>query len=218
MARTVTLLYTQNICGQFALLPRLATIIQRLRRAASGEVLVVDMGNSCSSSVPLCAQTEGRAVLILMDAIAYDAANVTDIIGATARAKLADNYLRLALVDAQHPYETESGLVYAAHPTATPRAKALHIAFQTKPEAQLIPDAASGFVYTLHLRTLQAGQVGQAVLTLDETETELTQFSVHELTPDVLPDPTIAGTLDFVRAEARLYSRPRSTNTNKPAE
>ncbi len=212
MARSITLLYTQNIRGQFTLLPRLATLIRRLRREVSDKVLLLDMGNSCVPSVPLCIQTEGRAILILMDAIAYDAANVTGVLEPAARAKLADNHLHLALVDADHPFESETGVVYADKPTST-ASKALHIALQTKPEAQLMPNAASSLVYTLHLRTLQAGQVGQAVMTLDDEDTELTQFSVHELTRDVLPDPTIAGTLDFVKAEARFYSR-RSPRTN----
>ena len=181
MARSVTLLYTQNIRGQFTLVPRLATLIRRLRREASGEVLLLDMGKSCVPSVPLCKQTEGRAILIVMDAIAYDAANVTGVLDAAARAKLADNYLHLALVDADHPFETETGVVYAAKPT-TAAPKRYTSPCKPSLETQLMPDAASGPVYTLHLRTLQAGQVGQAVITLDDEETELTQFSVHDLT------------------------------------
>jgi len=206
MTHTITILYTQNIRGAFGLLPRLSTLIRRLRRAAAGEVLLLDMGNSCADSVPLCAQTQGRAVLILLDAMTYDAANVAAFLTAQARAKLVDNYLHLTPVDAAHPFETASGLVYAAKPT-TAGTRTLHLSFETKPETHLIPEESGGFVYTLHLRTLQAGQVGRAMLLMDEDEIELIEFGIHELGRQVLPDPTIAGTLDFVRAEARTYQR-----------
>jgi hypothetical protein len=205
MSSTITVLYTQNIRGQIGLLPRHATLIKRLRGQTEGQLLLLDAGGSCSNDVRLCHITEGRASLILLDAIGYDAANVTGFLSERGRQKLGTNYLNMALVDADHSF-VRNGIAFAAQPPAS-REHHLYISLKTAAEVVLLPESTHGYVYTLTLRTLAADEVGLVTVSLNDTVTELVCSSVHALTPDVRPDPTITSTLEFIKQEAHLYEK-----------
>jgi hypothetical protein len=205
MTDRITILYTQNIRGQLYMLPRLATLIKRLRRERGPVQMLIDLGNSCADSAYICRVTGGRASVIMLDAMGYDAVNVSGFLPDDEREKLLANYLSVALVDEHHTFE-RAGVLVAAKAAAALRYR-LHIALATSPETHLMPEAALGYIYTLHLRTLQATEVGSVTLGVSETDVDLLGAAVHALAPNTLPDPTIAGTLDFVQAEANQYAR-----------
>ncbi|MEL6148773.1 MAG: hypothetical protein AAFV33_25230 [Chloroflexota bacterium] len=213
MPSYLTLFYTQHTRGQFYLLPRLATMLKRLKKDAEGRVLLIDAGYSCDNSVKLCQQTEGRASVIVMDAMGYDAINVTGFLGAGSRQKLTRNYLNAALVDAAHPYHRD-GIAYSAKPPAS-HDHLLHIALETVPETHLMPEPSHGYIFTLKLRTIGAGQIGRVTLRIDSNDVDLVQSNLHNLTPDILPDATIAGALEFVEDEARYYNRKHRDNPDQ---
>jgi len=75
-SKTVTVFTTANLRGALDLLPRLAALILRERRAAEGVTLLLDLGDTCSPESWLCRATHGRAPFLLLDAIGYDAAFV----------------------------------------------------------------------------------------------------------------------------------------------
>lgn len=205
MSDYLTIIYTQNIQGQLALLPRYATLIKRLRSESDSDIFLLDAGNSCDNSVHLCDVTDGRASLILLDAMGYEAANVTGFLSEVGRAKLGENYLHMALVDADHSF-SQRGITYAASPPTT-REHNLYITLRTTPEVRLTPESTHGWVYKLALRTIGAKEIGCVKVAINNTMTDLISSSVHPLTPDILPEPTITSTLEFIQQEAKLYAR-----------
>src|SRR5581483_11627055 len=72
----ITLLYTAALEGRLALLPTLFTRIRQERAAAAGIVLLADLGRSCAPGEGLCDATEGRGMLVAMDAMGYDAFHI----------------------------------------------------------------------------------------------------------------------------------------------
>src|SRR5437868_4352131 len=72
----VTLLYTAALGGRLQLLPKIFTLIRQVRADATGPVLLVDLGQSCVSGSWICDVTGGRAVLVAMDAMGYDAFHI----------------------------------------------------------------------------------------------------------------------------------------------
>lgn len=78
-AQHVSILYTASLLGQIERLPRLFTRIKQERAAAAAQenaVVLVDLGRSCREDVWLCAATGGRAMLVAMDAMGYDAFHI----------------------------------------------------------------------------------------------------------------------------------------------
>lgn len=212
MPDMLTILYTQNLNGQIDLLPRLATFIWQLRKDSTEPLLLLDAGNSCSAEDPLCRMTGGRAALIVLDAMGYDAANVSGFLADNGREKLKDNYLEMALTDADHPYVVD-GIAFAAiSPDAIPHR--LHIALDTAPKTHLLPEPVFGFIYTLVLQTLSAQQVGQVTVEISPTGTTLHATHIHDLPANTRPDPTISGTIDFVRNEAQYFRKGQSPKSS----
>lgn len=205
-----TLLYTQNIRGQLALLPRLATHIQRLRGKIDGRVWLMDAGASCTPEQDICRLTDGRAVLIVLDAIGYRAANVSGYLSAAGREKLKANYLDMALVDAEYPYVND-GIAYAdAPPNARPHD--LHIALASGDQTTISPQPTLGTIHTLTLQTLEAGAVGQITLMIKANATpQIASTQVYPLPAGTPPNATIAGAVDFVREEAAYFQRRRGS-------
>src|SRR5947207_2242866 len=72
----VTLLYTASLGGRLTLLPKLFTQIRHERANAPGPVLLVDLGRSCVPDSWVCHVTGGRAMLVAMDAMGYDAFHI----------------------------------------------------------------------------------------------------------------------------------------------
>lgn len=179
----LTVLYTQNLRGDFDLLPRLYTFIRTLRGKQDGRTLLVDLGGSCAPEVWHCAVTGGRSTLIALDGMGYDLAHVA--LDAPNRARLADQ-VTLQLVEDDHYTDSDSGI---------------RIRLESTDETTL----ADG---VLTLQTVAKGQVGQ--VTLDPPD--IISAHIHDLPADTLPDATIAGVIDFITGEARYYQKKQNEN------
>jgi hypothetical protein len=192
------ILYTANIRGKLDLLPRLHTFMRRLRAQPVEDEeavmicaveqllpqnLLLDLGNSCAPETWHCAATEGRSTLIVLDAMGYDAANVEGLLTEAARQRLRENFIRMALVEGT-PLEREG----------------LHI--HLKPAAATRLDGNA-----LALAGVNAGQVGLARVGKLGGRWTLFEQEVLTVPPETPPDATIAGAVDFVLGEARLYQR-----------
>jgi hypothetical protein len=192
------ILYTANIRGDLDLLPRLHTFLRRLKAQPVEDEeavmicavepmlpqnLLLDLGGSCAPEVWHCAATEGRSTLIVLDAMGYDAANVAGLLTEAARERLRENYVRMALVE-DAPFERDG----------------LSIRLIPAPATRLNGD-------TLSLAGVNAGQVGLVRVGKLSGRWTLFEHEILNLPPETPPDPTIAGAVDFVLSEARLYQR-----------
>jgi hypothetical protein len=216
------ILYTANLRGNLELLPRLYTFIKQLRRdvirfAPEDEdevmvchvqpptpprILLLDLGDSCAPDAWHCAATGGRSMLIALDAMGYDAANVTGLLTAESRDKLRENILGMALVDENQTWANGDiqvvgdarrgggqSLPYKANID-------LNLSDKTRLEGRM-----------LSLARVEGGQVGTAQVGGLDAQPVLLAHAIFDLPPNTAPDPTIAGTVDFILAEARRYTR-----------
>jgi hypothetical protein len=173
------ILYTYKLRGQVNLLPQLFTFLRDLRRTYAAETTVIlDLGDACVPDAWHCAATEGRSMLIVMDAMGYHAANITGYLSSDGRTKL-DDMVSLELMDNGQPFVTEQGL-----------------------RIELTPVANTALQHdgTLRLTGVETGQVG-VVRLVDG----LVAYEVHDMPPKTAPDATIAGIVDFVLSEAKYY-------------
>lgn len=199
---TLTLLYTANIAGDLVRLPRLYTFLQRLKTAAREPVLLLDLGGSCADDVSHCRETGGRSTLIVLDGMGYDAANVAGALDRENCGKLAEQ-VTLALVDegSDWLYQTAPVSFPAIRFTLCPQDEAAHLQAVMRPaESTRIEGNA------LFLQAVSAGQVGEAVVELQGAP-HLILAHVHEMPPNTPPNPSIAGTVEFVEAEARYVAK-----------
>jgi hypothetical protein len=135
----------------------------------------------------------------------YHAANVAGILTPEGRDKLGANFLKVALVDETHPWQdgnifvtSNSGGVLAGRPHN------LHIV--------LSPQAATRLDgHTLYLAAVNAGQVGIAQVGSRDGNGALAVHAqeIFTMTPNILPDPTIAATVDYILDEARYHQKRR---------
>lgn len=191
----ITIIYTHNLGGQLERLPKLHTLIRRLRRDYT-DVVLLDMGGSCTPDVWHCAATGGRSTLLVLDAMGYDAVTVTGLLTPAARDRLPDT-LQLALIDADSSWSRPDLRVGAAR---DPDATGMQVV--TRPaETAVMRD---GVFYP---QRLSATEVGVAQLGLFDHTPELFAHAVHPLPPSTRPDPTIAGAVDFVLSEARYVQK-----------
>lgn len=201
MEEPLTILYTGGLRGDLALLPRLHTFLRTLRAGLAqpaGRVLLLDQGEACAPDVWHCAATEGRSALIALDALGFDAARVSSL-SAAARQRLAANLLRLAAVDADHPWR-DGALCVCAGPDDVPEvACGLRVVLEPAPVTQLDGN-------TLRLAQVTAGEVG--LVTLPGGPARIAA-EIRALPPRTLPDATITAAVDFILDEARRYTQRR---------
>ncbi|MBZ0296404.1 MAG: hypothetical protein K8L99_27835 [Anaerolineae bacterium] len=220
MEKPLTILYTANIRGELELLPRLHTFLRQLRSQPlvneddvtlcalqpppPRRFLLLDLGASCDTSAWHCAVTGGRSALIVLDAMGYQAANVSGFLTEEGRSRLDANLMNMALVDEHTPW-SDHEMWITAQATSHPTDKLLHIhltpADRTRLEGR-----------TLQLASVEQGQVGIAHIDSADGNGKLA-LSGHgwqPLPPRTAPDPTIAATVDFVLSEARLFQRRQS--------
>lgn len=195
----LTILYTANIRGDLDLLPRLYTFITRLRQRVEGRVLLLDAGNACTHEIWHCEVTGGRSTLLVLDAMGYHAANVNGFLNSAGREKLAENLLKLALVDDADGW-SEDGVLVTANDHAPTQAHDLHIILA--PGESTVLERK-----TLYLATVEQGEVGRVQVSSVDGNGRLaiTQQAVETLPSGTPPEPTIAATVDFVLSEARYY-------------
>jgi len=205
---SLTLRYSANIAGELALLPRLHTLLQRLDAADGSRALLLDLGGSCAESAWHCRATGGRSALIVLDGMGYHAANVAGALDAENRDKLSEQ-ITMALVDGARdwaynvPPVRDPGIVVTLRPRLLNGAALLQIALTPATETRLDANV-------LWLRGVGAGQVGEAVVDLRGAP-RLVSVTTHALPADTPPNPTIAGAVEFVEAEARYYQRQQAS-------
>ena len=203
--------------GDLTLLPRLFSFIKQLRAYYSeeavvlcpddpapanprGRVLLLDLGESCAPDVWHCQVTGGRSMLVALESMGYDAANVTGFLAPDGRAKLGD-MVRLALVDDEHPAQVgDVEITHRGVARYAPTTAALTILLE--------PAAATTFEGNiLSLVHVNVGQVGVARLCTKKVPFELEEQAIFDLPRQTQPDPTIAGVVDFVTSEARYAQK-----------
>lgn len=198
MAASLNLLYTANLAGELAILPRLHTFLQRLKSQAPGQTLLLDLGGSCHPSSWHCRATGNRSMFIALDGMGYHAANCEGLLAAEARAKLSDQ-VSLKLVDKANPwrFEVGPGIAIAILASLENSAARVNVLLAGNESSRLDGDQ-------LRLGAVRAGQVGQVTLEIGDAP-RLVSATIHELPADTPPNPSIAGLVDFVEAEARYY-------------
>jgi hypothetical protein len=203
------ILYTANLRGNLDLLPRLYTFIRQLKALPLDEgddvlvcavqpvarpTLLLDLGDSCAPEVWHCAATGGRSMLMALDAMGYRAARVS--LTPQDRERLRDNLMGMALVDEDAPLIDNNVLFTANEKTGTTQARPdLHIMLQPAERTRLDGNRLS-------LAAVQAGQIGAVHLSSRPT---IDAHTIFDLPSTIAPDPTIAGTVDFILSEARRY-------------
>ena len=208
---SLTLLYTGKLGGDLALLPRLFTFIQQLKADAHQPALSLDMGGSCSDNVWHCRETGGRSTLIALDAMGYHAANVAGTLDDRDLEKLAEQ-ITMGLVDARRDW------LYHVPPV---RDESISVRLRARDDAAGLQIALSPAERTtmegnaIHLCAVCAGQVGEALLDLRDAPA-LIGARIHRMPPDTPPNPSIAGTVEFIEQEARLLARKRQPPSVPP--
>ncbi len=230
MSNPLHILYTSNLRGDLDLLPRVHNFLRYLKSLPvddEGDVMIcavqpqtpsvylLDLGNTCAPDVWHCSATDGRSTLIALDAMGYHAANVTNALSPESRSRLRDNLLGMALVDGENDWQN-NGITFTSGFTKN--------LFSPRPEGEgwgrrvdfainLTPAVFTHInANTLHLADVSAGQVGTAQVSFITGAPVLTAHSIFDVPPNSASDPTIAATVDFIRSEARFYSRNQSTN------
>ena len=193
------LLYTAHLNGALERLPRLYTFLKHLRQQAEAEqTLLLDLGGSCSPDSWHCAATDGRSMLIVLDAMGYAAVNAVGL-SSESREKLRENFLAMALVDDLHPQQADS-ICLRTVPASSLASAALEI--DLRPVSQTHFDGRE-----LRLGLVRGDQVGAVELSLSGGIPTLEALHIHDLPSTTLPDPTISAAVDLVLAEARLHQR-----------
>jgi hypothetical protein len=214
----LTILYTANLRGDLELLPRLYTFLRQLKAhytseevvqicaddpaQARGSVLLLDLGENCTPEVWHCEVTDGRSMLVVLDGMGYDAARVSD--AHEKQAKLGDN-VHLALVDTETPLEIEDVLIEVDDCRGDLAGRPYNLQIILSPA-----DATQVNGDRLYLQRVEGGQVGATVLTRLIGRWSLVTYEIHDLPRRILPDPTIAASVEFVLGEARYAQKRKS--------
>ena len=218
METPLTILYTYGLRGDLDVLPRLYSFLRQLKAnyaapvvqvcadepaTPPGRVLLLDLGESCDPQVWHCAVSDGRSTLVVLDGMGYDAVRVADSRG--TQAKMGSS-VRLALIDAETPLEIEDVLITVdRRDELKTRPSSLHIILTPAEATDLEGD-------TLFLAAPSgAQQVGVAQLTQIIGRWTLTTHEIHDLPRRILPDPTIAASVEFVLSEARYAQKRKSS-------
>lgn len=205
----LTLLYTYNLRGELAMLPRLYTFMQSIRFQRGGKPLILDLGGSCQPDIWHCRVTGGRSTLIVLDGMGYHAANVGGLLNDEDHDKLK-GIVRMGLVDQRRdwvydvPPLTDDSIVVTCNPKQN---TALRLQILLTPGAYTHIDE-----HVLYLAPVDGAEVGVVQIQL-EPEPELTAFDTLTLPADTLPNPTITAAVEFVESEARYYEKHQQKDT-----
>jgi hypothetical protein len=224
MPNPLHILYTSNLRGDLDMLPRLHTFMRYLKslpvddedevmicavQPQTPRVFLLDLGHACAPDIWHCTATDGRSTLIALDAMGYHAANVADALTPESRIRLRDNLLGMALVDSNADW-THDDLIFTSR-----KAGSVTLPSSTYPpfNINLTPASVTQIAAnTLYLADVPAGQVGTAQVSFLTGSPRLIAHAIFDLPANTAPDPTIAATVDFIRSEARFYSRNHSQN------
>lgn len=194
------ILYTGNLHGEMALLPRLYTFIEQVEHERGIQTLRLDLGHACAPEVWHCKATDGRSVVVALDGMGFHAAHITGM-SADSRQKLQDT-VNMGLVDAQHawrydvPPVRDDGIIVSSVPTP---ALILCIVVSPAKKTELADK-------TLFLQAVEAGQIGLVSVDISP-EPALRWHEILTVPPDTRPDATITAAVQFVEDEARFYAK-----------
>ncbi len=216
----MTILYTYGLRGDLDVLPRLYSFLRQLQAhyreevvqvcsldpaQAPGRVLLLDLGESCAAEVWHCEVSGGRSTLVVLDGMGYDVTRVED--AAAKRAKLGDS-VRIALVDGENPHFIEDVVITAGNELGGFQSRPYGLQIILAPADETRLDGS-----VLRLAAIRGGQVGAAQLTQIVGRWSLATHEIHDLPRRVLPDPTIAASVEFVISEARYAQQRRATGS-----
>jgi hypothetical protein len=195
-AASQTFLYTHGLQGNLRFMPRLQTVLNRLRRDAE-QVYTVDLGDACAPEVWHCAATGGRSMLIALDGMNYTAANALALQD-EHRARLRHTLTMIKLIDDGAPAKRgRFAFVTDAHSAQADLRVLLHPTERTE-----IVDGV------LHLGAVAPRHIGLVKISL--TALDILEFRTVAVPEDTPPDPTTSGMVDFIEMEARLFQSRRS--------
>jgi len=210
----ITLLYTTALAGRLALLPQLLTRIrqERATRGPDGITLLVDLGRSCVTGGWLCDVTEGRGMLVAMDAMGYDAFHLgpqdmlytrpaqtqqlrsviqTQLAAGPWIAKVSRRDMTFAFAS-RFDAPVDADLITILRLSDTPQVEIV----SHEPRRVLLLDA--GWLDPEPL----LGRVDIAI-TPEPPYIQVTNQARLTLPPHTLPDPTMTSVIEFVESEAR---------------
>jgi hypothetical protein len=205
----VTLLYTANLRGDLAYLPRLATVIQRERRTAEGPTLLLDLGDTCSPDSWVCRATQGRAPFLVLDAMGYDAA----LIGGPEQApippaslrRLMDQLVMAVIVWNRARPIVRSGITLTVAPGDAPLPETGPVICVDRGRDTLPADQVPAHDPVLTIGDAQKGQLARVDMAWPEWTLRAARLvTVAQTTP---ADPGIAAVAQLVEHEARRYAQ-----------
>jgi hypothetical protein len=176
---------TANMQGDLDMLPRLYTAIRRARELVPNTALLIDTGRAWSAESWVCTATENRAPYFALDAMGYDAAFADGLSLAEFDKLRGELQMQLLASEAQFDYALNGVNLSFGVATNTDAAS-------MQSGLVRVPMPTRGLI--LHM-TLDAQTI--------------TQQTVLRLTDAHLPDPTIAGAVEFIVSEARYYQKKR---------
>lgn len=201
----MTLLYTAHLAGEVTLLPRLFTLIKQERRTASGPVILLDLGDTCSVEAWICQATQGRAPFLVLDSMGYDGA----VIGGPEQVPIPPLSLRHLLNNVTMPV-----ILWNRACQITRR----HITFTIAPGNAPLSDQGPGVRIDRSKETLPdatdlgptLGDVAQGVLARVDIawpEWIIKSTCLIRVEPETPADQTIAAVVELVENEARYYAQ-----------
>ena len=218
---TVTLIYTAALQGQIALLPTLFTRIKQERHPDQMSLLV-DLGRSCAPDTWICEATEGRGMLVAMDAMGYDAFHIGPQDALYTQPALVQQIRQIIATPlAAGPWlgkVTRKGLsfVFANAAALTPRTDTadltIGLRLSNQPRLDITPDTTQRILWLdggMPARTPLIGRV-DVYLSPDAPYIEIIDHRLLDLPDGLPPDPTISGAIEFVESEARYALKKRS--------
>ncbi len=222
----LTLLCTAQLAGRLDALPRLFTLIRRVRAGLEGPVALLDLGGACDPAAWENAATEGRAALVVLEAMGYDVACLTGADCATLSEAAARRLLEgLAMAVCgppcgPHPALPDAVTVRVGPWPVTCRAAAVALpdpasspgaALIVQPSAPGEPTAWDPAARTLRLAAPSGDELGVVEVTFADGRRPVAVARRSVIIPAGLPpDPTVAAAVDLVRGEARRYQQARS--------
>lgn len=193
----LTVIYTQDLRGRLGWLPRLFSFLEELRGEHPG-ALLLDLANACVADAAHCVATQGRSMLLALDALGYHAVNTAGYLSEAARQKLVGR-VTLGLVDEAHvwryhvPPVRDEGIVVASAPLPALR---LCVVARSHERTECVAGA-------LWLAAVAADEVGIATVAL-APETRLLQAEARRVPANTPPHPVIRATVELIAEEARL--------------
>lgn len=226
---SLTVLYTVSVRGELRLLPYLFTLVKQQKYAAPGITVLVDLGETCRADWPICRLTEGRALMVAMDGMGYDAFNLTPDDPLTANIatqnKLRDTVVTAVLTPGQATAITKkigeeqyvqirvSGGDETAPPdpdtrVAVPTVATIYLSKGEALASRITDDAA---LVVEDRRESRIPELGRITLRLDGQTGRLVLLDQRRLPipAGIMPDPSVSSVVEFVESETQYAAKQR---------